>query len=51
MKRVCKRKVICDALTVCCEVGNSILFDKISALEFGEVMEFYDFTLTRIDGR
>ena len=51
MKRVCKRKVICDALTVCCEVENSILFDKISALEFGEVMEFYDFTLTRIDGR
>lgn len=51
MKRVCKRKVICDALTVCCEVENSILFDKISALEFGESMEFYDFTLTRIDGR
>ena len=51
MKRVCKRKVICDALTVCCEVENSTLFDKISALEFGEVMEFYDFTLTRIDGR
>lgn len=51
MKRVCKRKVICDALTVCCEVENSTLFDKISALEFGESMEFYDFTLTRIDGR
>ena len=51
MKRICKRNVICDALTVCCEVENSILFDKISALEFGEVMEFYDFTLTRIDGR
>lgn len=51
MKRVCKRKVICDALTVCSEVENSTLFDKISALEFGEVMEFYDFTLTRIDGR
>lgn len=51
MKRICKRNVICDALTVCCEVENSTLFDKISALEFGEVMEFYDFTLTRIDGR
>lgn len=51
MKRICKRNVICDALTVCCEVENSILFNKISALEFGEVMEFYDFTLTRIDGR
>ena len=51
MKRVYKRKVIFDALTICCEVENSILFDKISALEFGESMEFYDFTLTRIDGR
>ena len=51
MKRVCKRKVFFDALTVCCEVENSTLFDKISALEFGESMEFYDFTLTRIDGR
>lgn len=51
MKRVCKRKVIFDAMTVCCEVENSTLFDKISALEFGESMEFYDFTLTRIDGR
>ena len=37
MKRICKRNVICDALTVCCEVENSILFNKISALEFGEV--------------
>lgn len=51
MKRKCKRNVICDAMTVCCEVENSTLFDEISALEFGEVMEFYDFTLTRIDGR
>ncbi len=51
MKRVCKRKVIFDALTVCCEVENSVLFDKISALEYGEVMEFFNFDLTRVDGR
>ena len=51
MKRICKRNVICDALTVCCEVENSTLFDKISALEYGEVMEFFNFDLTRVDGR
>lgn len=51
MKRVCKRKVIFDAMTVCCEVENSVLFDKISALEYGEVMEFFNFDLTRVDGR
>lgn len=51
MKRVCKRPVIIDAFTVCCEVENSVLFNKIALLEFGEVMEFEDFSLTRVDGR
>ena len=51
MKRVCKRKVIIDAFTVCCQVENSVLFDKIASLEFGENIEFEHFTLTRIDGR
>ena len=51
MKRVCKRPVIIDAFTVCCQVENSVLFEKIASLQFGEVMEFEDFTLTRIDGR
>ena len=51
MKRVCKRPVIIDAFTVCCEVENSVLFNKIASLEFGEVMEFEDFALTRVDGR
>lgn len=51
MKRVCNRTVIIDALAVCCQVENSILLDKISALEYGEVMEFFEFNLTRVDGR
>ena len=51
MKRVCKRPVMIDAFTVCCEVENSVLFNKIASLEFGEVMEFEDFSLTRVDGR
>ena len=40
MKRVCKRAVIIDALTVCCQVENNFLLDKIAALEYGEVMDF-----------
>ena len=51
MKRICKRPVIIDAFTVCCEVENSVLFNKIASLEFGEVMDFEEFTLTRVDGR
>ena len=51
MKRVCKRPVIIDAFTVCCQVENSVLFEKIASLQFGESIEFEDFTLTRIDGR
>ena len=51
MKRVCKRKVVIDAFAVCCEVENSVLFERIASLGFGEMMEFEDFTLTRVDGR
>ena len=51
MKRVCKRTVVIDALTVCCEVENSVLLDKIAALEYGEVMDFLEFQLVRVDGR
>ena len=40
-----------DAFTVCCQVENSVLFDKIASLEFCESMEFENFSLTRIDGR
>ena len=51
MKRVCKRAVIIDALTVCCQVENNFLLDKIAALEYGEVMDFLEFQLVRVDGR
>ena len=51
MKRVCKRPIVIDAFTVCCQVENSVLFEKIASLQFGESIEFEDFTLTRIDGR
>ena len=34
MKRICKRKVMIDALTVCFEVENRYHFDRISELNF-----------------
>lgn len=34
MKRVCKRKVMIDALTVCFEVENRYHYDCLSSLNF-----------------
>ena len=51
MKRVCKRKVMIDALTVCFEVENHYHFDHISSLDFGETYDLYEFQLVRIEGR
>ena len=34
MKRVCKRKVMIDALTVCFEVEYRYHYDRISLLHF-----------------
>jgi len=34
MKRVCKRKVMIDALTVCFEVENRYHYDRLSSLDF-----------------
>ena len=48
MKRVCKRKVMIDALTVCFEVENHYHFDRISSLDFGETYDLYEFQLVRI---
>lgn len=51
MKRVCKRKVIMDALTVCFEVENRYHYDRISGLEYGEIYDLYEFQLVRVEGR
>ena len=51
MKRVCKRKVMIDALTICFEVENHYHFDRISSLDFGETYDLYEFQLVRIEGR
>ncbi len=51
MKRVCKRKVQIDALTVCFQVVNDYHYNNIIALDYGEVYELEDFNLVRITGR
>ena len=51
MKRVCKRKVMIDALTVCFEVENRYHYDRISELEYGEIYDLYEFQLVRVEGR
>lgn len=40
-----------DAYTLCYQVDDLELHDKIIALGMGEYMEFFDFTLKRIEGR
>ena len=50
MKRVCKRKVMIDALTVCFEVENRYHFDRISELDFGDMYDLDEFQLVRVEG-
>ena len=51
MKRVCKRKVMLDALTVCFEVENRYHFDHISELEYGGTYDLFESQLVRVEGR
>lgn len=51
MKRVCNRKVMIDALTVCFEVENRYHYDYLVKLRMGEIYEFYEFRLCRVEGR
>ena len=51
MKRVCKRIIIIDALTVCFEVTDRYHYDRISELEYGDIYDLYEFQLIRVEGR
>lgn len=51
MKRVCNRKVMIDALTVCFEVGNRYHYDHLIKLGVGEIYDLHEFRLCRIEGR
>lgn len=51
MKRICKRKVVIDALTMCFQVEKQYFIEEISQLDFGESYDFGEFTVIRVEGR
>lgn len=51
MKRKCERKVVIDALTVCCRVESRYHYDRISELDFGACYDIGEFRLYRVEGR
>lgn len=51
MKRVCKRKIQIDALTVCYEAKNPCLYDGLSKLDYGERYDVCEFWLVRTKAR
>ena len=51
MKRVCKRQIQIDALTICYEVVHPYYYEQLSNLDYGECLDMYEFRLYRTDGR
>lgn len=51
MKRICRRKIQIDALTMCYEVENTYYYDKLCQLDYDDTIDLGDFQLTRTTGR
>ena len=51
MKRVCRRKIQIDALTLCYEVENTYYYNQLRQLDFGASIDLNEFQLTRTTGR
>ena len=51
MRRVCKRPVQIDALTLCYEVEQPYYYEQLSNLDYGECLDLYEFRLYRTEGR
>ena len=51
MKRICKRPIQIDALTICYEVVHTYYYEQLKALEYGECLEMNEFRLHRTEGR
>jgi len=51
MKRICKRPIQLDAVTLCYEVVNPYYYEKLSTLNYGESLNMDEFRLNRIEGR
>ena len=51
MKRVCKRPIQIDALTLCYEVEQPYYYEKLRTLDYGDYLDMNEFRLFRIEGR
>ena len=51
MKRICKNKIVIDALTICYEVTKDYPYSELCKLEFGESLDCGEFRLYRTSGR
>ena len=51
MKRVCRRKIQIDAMTVCFEVIDRYHYNQITELDFEQIYDLYEFQLIRTEGR
>lgn len=51
MKRVCKRKIQIDALTLCYEVEHTFYYEQLQNLDYEETINFDEFQLIRTAGR
>ena len=51
MKRICRRKIQIDALTLCYEVENTYYYDQLRQLDFDASIDLKEFQLTRTSGR
>lgn len=51
MKRVCRRPIQIDALTICYGVEQSYYYEKLSSLDYEECLDMDEFRLYRREGR
>ncbi len=51
MKRICKRPIQIDALTICYEVMHPYYYERLKDLDYGESIEMNEFRLYRTEGR
>ena len=51
MKRVCRRNIKIDALTVCFSVEHDAHYQALKALEMNETYSPYEYKLQRVEGR
>lgn len=51
MKRVCRRKIQIDALTLCYEVEHTFYYEQLQSLNYEDTIDLDEFQLTRTTGR